>query len=128
MRPLEFAALVIALLFGANQAAAASSARCELKGMFGGAPVPGAAAAGTVRVGSPLALNLFGAKATHKVLITLTSTAIGSSLSVSLGDVHGKSELFLETGLGATTLSMTVDGAFGDRKIDDMSLLCIATP
>lgn len=128
MQRMRFAALVMALLFGADRAAAASSARCELKGNFDGAAVPGAAAVGTVRVGSPLALNLFGANATHKALINLTSTATGASLSVSLGDAHGKSELFLETGLGATALTMTVDGAYGDRKIDDISLLCIATP
>lgn len=128
MRRIGFAALAIAFLFGADQAAAASSARCELTGRFEGAPVPGATAVGTVRIGSPLALDLFGPHATHEVLINLTSTATGTSLSVSLGEVQGKFHLFLETGLGATLLSMTVDGAYQDLKINDISLLCIATP
>ncbi len=128
MRRLRFAALVMVLLFGADRAAAASGARCELKGNFDGAPVPGAAATGLVRIGAPIALDLFGANPTHKVLISLTSTTTGAGLSVSLGDVQGNAELFLETGLGATLLTMTVDGAYGDRKIDGLSLLCIATP
>ncbi|KPH79397.1 hypothetical protein AE618_19160 [Bosea vaviloviae] len=128
MRRLRFAVIVMALLSGADGGAAASGAQCELKGSFDGTPVPGAAAVGTVRTGSPLGLDPFGANATHKVLISLTSTTTGTSLSVSLGDVQGKSELFLETGLGATTLTKTVDGDYGGRKIIDMSLLCIAAP
>ncbi|WP_296574641.1 hypothetical protein [Phreatobacter sp.] len=128
MRRTGFAALAIAFLFGADQVAAASSARCELTGRFDGAPVPGATAVGTVRIDSPLALDLFGPNATHEVVINLTSTATGTSLSVSLGEVRGKFHLLLETRLGATLLSMTVDSAYQDRKINDVSLICTAAP
>ena len=59
--------------------------------------------------------------------MALTSTAAGTSLAVSLSDIKAESDLFLETTLGTTVLSLTVRGTFGDRKVDDVSLLCVAT-
>jgi hypothetical protein len=122
-----FAAAASSIFFAAGPVAAVPGARCELKGSFNGADVPGAVASGKVNAGSQLALDLFGANPTHKVLITLTPTATGASLAVSLSDVKAESDLFLETTLGNTVLSLTVRGAFGDRKVDDVSLLCVAT-
>jgi hypothetical protein len=122
-----FAAAAATMFFAADHAAAASGARCEVKGSFNGAAVPGAVASGKVSAGSQLALDLFGANPTHKLLITLTPTATGASLAVSLSDVKAESDLFLETTLGTTVLSLTVRGAFGDRRVDDVSLLCVST-
>jgi hypothetical protein len=127
MRVPMFAAAAVTICFAAGDVAAASGARCEVKGSFDGVAVPGAVASGVVSAGSKLALDLFGANPTHRVLITLTPTATRASLSVSLSDVKAKSDLFLETTLGTTVLSLTVDGAFGDRKVDDVSLLCVST-
>ena len=127
MRLPIFAAAASSIFFAAGHVAAAPGARCEVKGSFNGAGVPGAVASGKVSAGSQLALDLFGATPTHKMLITLTPTAAGASLAVSLSDVKAESDLFLETTLGATTLSLTVRGDFGDRKVDDVSLLCVAT-
>lgn len=128
MRLQLFAAAASSILFAAGPVAAAPGARCDAKGSFNGADVPGAAASGKVSAGSQLALDLFGANPTHKLLITLTPTAAGASLAVSLSDVKAESDLFLETTLGNTVLSLTVRGAFGDRKVDDVTLLCVATP
>ena len=122
-----FVAAATTIFFAAGHVAAASGARCEVKGSFNGADVPGAVASGKVSAGSQLALDLFGANPTHKLLITLTPTATGASLAVSLSDVKAGSDLFLETTLGTTVLSLTVRGAFGDRKVDDVSLLCVST-
>lgn len=108
-------------------AAAASGARCEVKGSFDGADVPGAVVSGELGVGSRLALDLFGATPTHELLITLAPTATGASLAVSLRDVRAETDLFLETTLGTTVLALTVDGSFGDVKVDDVSLLCVST-
>lgn len=116
------------MCFAVAHAAAASGARCEVKGSFEGVDVPGAVASGRVSAGSSLALDLFGANPTHKLLISVTPAATRASLSVSLSDVKARSDLFLETTLGATVLSLTIDGAFGDRKVDDVSLLCVSTP
>ena len=123
-----FAAAASTIFFAAGHVAAAPGARCEVKGSFNGAAVPGAVASGKVSAGSQLALDLFGAKPTHKVLITLTPTATGASLAVSLSDAKAESDLFLETTLGTTVLSLTVRGAFGDRKVDDVSVFCVSTP
>jgi len=122
-----FVAAATTIFFAAGHVAAASGARCEVKGSFNGAAVPGAVASGKVSAGSQLALDLYGANPTHKLLITLTPTATGASLAVSLSDVKAGSDLFLETTLGTTVLSLTVRGAFGDRKVDDVSLLCVST-
>ena len=96
--------------------AAASGARCEVKGSFDGADVPGAVASGKVSEGSQLAMNLFGANPTHELLITLTPNVTGASLSVILRDVKPEADTFLETTLGSTVLSLTVDATLGDRK------------
>jgi hypothetical protein len=123
-----FAAAASSIFFAAGPVAAGPGARCELKGSFNGAAVPGAVASGKVSAGSQLALDLFGPNPTHKLLITLTPTATGASLAVSLSDVKAESDLFLETTLGTTVLSLAVRGAFEDRKVDDVSLLCVSTP
>ena len=128
MRLPIFAAAASTIFFAAGHVAAAPGARCEVKGSFNGAAVPGAVASGKVSAGSQLALDLFGANPTHKVLITLTPTATGASLAVSLSDAKAELDLFLETTLGTTVLSLTVRGAFGDRKVDDVSVFCVATP
>jgi hypothetical protein len=127
MRLPVFAAAATTIFFAAGHVAAASGARCEVKGSFNGVDVPGAVASGKVSAGSQLTLDLFGANPTHKLLITLTPTATGASLAVSLSDVRAESDLFLETTLGTTVLSLTVRGAFGDRKVDDVSLYCVST-
>jgi hypothetical protein len=127
MRLPVFVAAAATMCFAVGPVAAASGAKCEAKGSFNGVAVPGAVASGEVRAGSKLALDLFGAKPTHQLLITLTPTATRASLSVSLSDVKAKSDLFLETTLGTTVLSLTVDGTFGDKKVDDISLLCVST-
>jgi hypothetical protein len=127
MRLPTFAAAATTIFFASGHVAAASGARCEVKGSFDGAAVPGAVASGEVRAGSQLALDLFGANPTHKLLITLTPTTTGASLAVSLSDVKARSDLYLETTLGTTVLGLTVDGAFGDRKVDDVSLFCVST-
>jgi hypothetical protein len=97
------------------------------EGSFDGAEVPGAVASGKISAGSQLALDLFGANPTHELLITLTPTATGASLSVSLSDVKAESDLFLETTLGVTVVSLAVDGGFEDGKVDDVSLFCVST-
>jgi len=124
MRLPTFAAAAATFLAAGH--AAGASARCEAKGSFDGADVPGATALGEVSEGSRLALDLFGANPTHELLVTLTPTATGVSLAVSLSDVRAESDLFLETTLGATVLSLTVDGAFGDSKVDSISLICVS--
>lgn len=127
MRFSMLAAAATTICFAAGHVAAASGARCEVKGSFDGADVPGAVVSGEVGVGSQLALDLFGATPTHELLITLTPTATGASLAVSLRDVKAETDLFLETTLGTTILGLTVDGSFGDVKLDDVSLLCVST-
>jgi len=74
MRLLMFAAAANKIFFSAGHVAAASGARCEVKGSFDGADVPGAVASGEVNAGSQLALDLFSANPTHKLLIALTPT------------------------------------------------------
>jgi len=102
MRQFMLAAAAATICLATGQVAAASGARCEVKGSFDGAGVPGAVASGKVSEGSQLALNLFGANPTHELLITLTPNAIGASLSVVLRDVKPEADIFLETTLGST--------------------------
>lgn len=127
MRFPMFAIVAATIFLTISHAAAASGAKCEVKGSFDGVDVAGAVASGEVHAGSQLALDLFGANPTHELLITLTPTATGADLAISLSDTKAESDLFLQTTLGATVLSLTVDGAFGDLKVDDVSLFCLST-
>lgn len=119
-------ASVAAAWMACGQAAAAESATCTVKGSFDGVEVPGAVAAGEVRADAQLKLDLFGANPQYAVLITLTQGATGGRLTVAIADTGFRTDVFLETTLGATVLGVMVDGEFDGRKLDDISLLCTA--
>lgn len=124
MRRLATLLAAAALSACAFHAAAATRATCEMKGSFDGADVPGAVASGEVEIGKQLYLDPFGDEPTYEVMITLTPAGTGATVAVTINALDLSFDLFLETTLGATVLSFSVDGGFDGRKLDSLSLLC----